>query len=268
MRMLRQVALAVAAIALSPALTFGAPLPGDPGNGISATPHDFVAGPANTNSTTAVGLCTFCHTPHKAQSTRLLWNHTLSVNTFSWGDAKTTTGGTNLPNITPGYQGASVRCLSCHDGTVAIGDVSWFNQGPAVANATKMGVAPLQVNNEFTITGGGLGGSEMKGNHPVAIPFPFANSAGTYNGNATGAHVDLTEWQADPTANGIRLFTDASGVGTDISAGTAAGKTGIECSSCHDPHNGKGVPTTSDFFLRGNYTGADANYICNKCHKK
>ena len=264
MRHLKHAVLALAAFALAPAVCFA--LPGDPGTGLTLTPHDFVAGPANTNGTTAVGLCTFCHTPHKAQSTKLLWNHTLSANTFSWSDATTTTGGTTLPNIAPAYQGASVRCLSCHDGTVAIGDVSWFNQGPTVANATKMGAAPGQVNNEFTISGGGLGGADMKGNHPVGVPFPFGNVAGTYNAITTGAQVDVNEWQADPTLNGIRLFTNT---GTSFTAGATAGKTGIECSSCHDPHNGVNkVPTTSDFFLRGDYTGNTAAYICLKCHKK
>ena len=76
----------------------------------------------------------------------------------------------------------------------------------------------------------------------------------------------MNEWQADPTTNGIRLFTD---VGGSVTAGATAGKTGIECSSCHDPHNGVGkVPTTSDFFLRGEMTGNSATYICLKCHKK
>ena len=43
---------------------------------------------------------------------------------------------------------------------------------------------------------------------------------------------------------------------------------GVQCSSCHDPHNGSGVPATSDFFLRGNLTGNDTTYLCLKCHKK
>jgi hypothetical protein len=264
MRTLRYVALAAAAFALSPAISFGQM---SAGTGLSLTPHDFVGGPAAVNGGT-VGLCTFCHTPHKAQSTRLLWNHTLSSNTFSWSDAATTTGGTNLPNISPAYQGASVRCLSCHDGTVAIGDVSWFaekpNNGAGALNTLTVLTAPGQVTpGEFAIASTG---GDLKGNHPVAIPFPFGNVASTYNGNTTGSNVDTSEWQANPTTAGIRLFTDTGG--GSITAGATAGKTGIECSSCHDPHNGHTVPTTSDFFLRGNFTGSDANYICNKCHKK
>lgn len=268
MRMSRQAILALAALALAPAVSFVHAAPGDPGAGLAATPHDFFAGPASGTNTQTVGLCTFCHTPHKAQSTRLLWNHALSANTFSWSDATTTTGGTTLPSITPAYQGASVRCLSCHDGTVAIGDVSWFKEQPwtgGALNPQKID-GTLGINNEFVITGGGTGGTDLKGNHPIAVPIPFGNAANTYNGNLTGTQVALTEWQADPSGLGIRLFNDA-GAGS-ISAGAVAGKTGIECSSCHDPHNGSGVPAGTDFFLRGQLTGSDTTYICLKCHKK
>lgn len=266
MKMSSRITMGLAALALAPGVSFGQAA----GAGLALTPHDFFGGPAGGGAnTTAVGICTFCHTPHKAQSTRLLWNHALSANSFSWSDATTTTGGTNLPTILPAYQGASVRCLSCHDGTVAIGDVSWFKEQPwsgGALNPTLMGAAPNQINNEFVITGGGLGGNDLKGNHPIAVPIPFANAANTYNGNTTGAQVALAEWQADPSALGIRLFNDA-GAGS-ISAGAVAAKTGIECSSCHDPHNGAGVPATSDFFLRGELTGNDTTYICLKCHKK
>ena len=259
MRHLKHAVLALAAFALAPAVSFGQGMTA--GTGLAGSIHDFVGGAGLPGNTQPAGLCTFCHTPHKAQSTKLLWNHTLSASTFSWSDATSTTGGTVLPTIAPAYQGASVRCLSCHDGTVAIGDVSWFSEGPKVLNTSTMGGVYAQ----GVLTGGGTGGGDMKGNHPVAVPFPFGNVAGLYNGITTGTGVDTSEWQANPTSTGIRLFTDAAG---SITAGATPGKTGIECSSCHDPHNGKTVPTTSDFFLRGDMTGNSATYICLKCHKK
>ena len=51
-------------------------------------------------------------------------------------------------------------------------------------------------------------------------------------------------------------------------AGATAGSTGIECSSCHDPHNKQAV---DDLFLRGTLTGntgGPTGYICLKCHQK
>ena len=225
-----------------------------PGTGISGTAHDFTSRGALTET---VGLCTFCHTPHRAPQTRLLWNHTLSELTYGWSDATTTVGGTPLPTFDKTWQGITKNCLSCHDGSVAIGDVAWFrSEGPKTIlseNHDTPGDPAL-------IAPGG----DLLGNHPVAHPFPFNGAASTYNGVANGTEAVASGWQADPTSLGIRLFID-NGAG-NVSAGTAVGQTGIECSSCHDPHNGTGV--IDEFFLRGMLTGIATDYICQKCHNK
>jgi len=245
---------------------------GDPGTGIAATSHDFTAGGGGglpfTPGTGSdgdgaplqnVGLCTYCHTPHKALTTKLLWNHTLSSNTFTWTDPETTAG-TKLPEIDGmTYNGATAKCLSCHDGSVAIGDVAWyFENGPQTLEPETMATHEPNFVIANTTTG------SLDGNHPVAIPYPFGNQASTYNGSATGAGANLNEWQADPQPNGIRLFTDEGG--GVIRAGATTSQTGIECSSCHDPHNG--VDAVDDLFLRGTIAGNDNNYICLKCHVK
>ena len=101
------------ALALVPALARAAP-----GDGIQGTLHDWSGAGAPTF--VGAGLCTFCHTPHKANSTLLLWNHTLSQNNFSW-DVPETTAGTTFPTIAgQTYKGNTAKCLSCHDGSVAV----------------------------------------------------------------------------------------------------------------------------------------------------
>jgi hypothetical protein len=232
--------------ALAPPLAWG-----QAGTGIGGTAHDF----SGIGAAVPTGLCTFCHTPHQAQSQALLWNHTLSTNTFSWTDTATTAGTTYPTFAGDTYQGATAKCLSCHDGSVAVGDIGWWLGGdPGILlNVTHGAGDPFNV---------GLGGN-MNGNHPVAMPIPFNNVGSTYNTVSTGAGIVLLEWKADPTANGIRLFNDN---GTTISAGPVAGQTGIECSSCHDPHNGPQVQ--DQFFLRGLVGGNTADYICIKCHTK
>ena len=224
-----------------------------PGGGIATTLHDFsVAGPVAGGG---VGLCTFCHTPHKATTTLLLWNHKLTTNSFSW-DVARTTAGTTFPTFAGDtYKGPTARCLSCHDGSVAVGDIVWWNkQVPATPlDPTLHGAGdPVNV---------GLAGA-MAGNHPVAMPYPYQQAVSTYNGATTGAGFVAAEWQSDPTTLNIRLFNDNAG---DIAAGPVAAQTGIECSSCHDPHNKASVDV---FFLRGNLTGNDTQYICLKCHIK
>ncbi len=103
----------------------------------------------------------------------------------------------------------------------------------------------------------------MKGNHPVAMPYPYLQAKNTYNGATTGDGFISAEWQIDPTGSNIRLFND-DGSG-NITAGVVATKTGLECSSCHDPHNKASV---DEYFLRGMMTGNNASYICLKCHIK
>ncbi len=252
------IAIATLAVAALGGLTARAA----PGDGIAGTAHDFTAynGTMNVED---VGLCTFCHTPHRAQTTRLLWNHTLSAETYSWSDITNTTGGTPLPSFDASWQGVSKNCLSCHDGTVAIGDVAWFNEtGPAyeILDHRHDTVADAAL---ITFASGDGGGGDMSGNHPVAHPFPFQGVASTYNSTTTGTSALGSGWVADPTANGIRLFNDAGG---EVTAGGVAGSTGIECSSCHDPHNGPNVP--EEKFLRGTMTGNTTDYLCLKCHDK
>ena len=239
--------LTFAMLALAPAIAWGAG-----GTGLTGTAHDFSAKGGG------VGLCTFCHTPHRAITTQLLWNHTLSSSTFSW-DVTKTTAGTDFPSFKGDtYTGPSAKCLSCHDGTVAVGDIAWWQEGKPVSLDNTKHAWPDTFNVGAT---GGVVGS-MKGNHPVAMPYPFGAAANTYNGVTTGSGATLTEWQATPVTP-IRVFND-DGSG-NISAGAVAGKTGIECSSCHDPHNKASV---DDLFLRGKMAGNTTDYLCLKCHIK
>ena len=139
-----------------------------PGTGIAGTDHDF-----SNIGNPATGLCTFCHTPHRAISTLLLWNHTLSVANYSW-DVPTTTAGTPFPTFKGDtYKGPTAKCLSCHDGSVAIGDIAWFGGSkPSVVDSERHGEG-ADVNVGF--------GGNLTGNHPVAMPYPYLNARNTYN---------------------------------------------------------------------------------------
>lgn len=225
-----------------------------PGTGIAGSPHDF-SGKSAGNVTT--GTCTFCHTPHRAIKTRLVWNHTLPARSYSWGpDFTVTDAGTPLPVIGQDWPGPTRFCLSCHDGSVAIGDVAWFNKqawnGSNVIDTTKvtLGINPPFTIEEFL--------KDMIGNHPVAAPYPYLRQRNTYNGVMTGAGIRMDRYVSNPTTSSggrIRLFRN---VGTDVQAGAAAGITGIECSTCHGVHNERGVVRKAPL-LR-------SDDICKECH--
>ena len=205
----------------------------------------------------SVGLCSYCHTPHSALSTTLLWNHKLSTNSFTWDDA-TTQAGTAYPTLAPTYKGTSVKCLSCHDGSVAVGDVNLYKDTtPANFNTFKVTGYTMIAN-----------GASMSKNHPIGMPYPFGQVTNTYNGVASGANTVWTEFVTDPVnqnSTKIKLYND-SGTGL-ITQGAVAGKSGIECSSCHDVHDKSSV---DEMLLRGKIEGSTAagGYICLQCHTK
>lgn len=61
--------------------------------------------------------CMFCHTPHGSYADEPVeWNHVLSVQTYNTYTSSTYGAGAGTPAA-----GVSKLCLSCHDGTVAMG---------------------------------------------------------------------------------------------------------------------------------------------------
>jgi len=205
------------------------------------------------------GLCTKCHTPHQARSTNLLWNHTLLATNYAW-DQPRTTAGTNYPTfVGDTYKGPSTKCLSCHDGTMASTDGVWFKRARVSGALYVASPGTLDTGHEVAHHDGSMAGS-----HPVAFPYPLNGAPNTYNGTTTGTELTYAEFVADPTTNGIRLFNDAAG---NITAGRVAGSTGMECTSCHDVHNGSRVQDVQ--LLTGSIDGSRADgYICTKCHNK
>jgi predicted CXXCH cytochrome family protein len=66
----------------------------------------------------AIGdACIFCHAPHNVQpNITPLWDHALSAQSYTAYTSTTYTSGAQTP-----ASGTSKLCLSCHDGTVAVG---------------------------------------------------------------------------------------------------------------------------------------------------
>lgn len=288
--------------------TTGVALASKGGEGIYNTRHDYatrtnylgtIADAGRAGKKNTAGQCSYCHTPHSAITTALLWNKTASANSFSW-DISKTDGGTNTATLAVGYKGPSVKCLACHDGSVAIGDVGLYRGSLAkVANTFKVGDIPTSfvdgtLTKNFTSSDQrpqfviGSGGN-LKGTHPIGMPYPFGQAVNTYNGVTTGSGVAVNEFAANPhqvstTSMGgglvasssypaalgtgnqtslVKLYTDTGGV---ITAGPTAGTTGMECSTCHDPHNKQ---TVDDWMLRGTNNGTvTEGYICTQCHLK
>ncbi|AMC12037.1 cytochrome C [Lutibacter profundi] len=144
-----------------------------------------------------------------------------------WNHEVTTTTFTlytsaSLDATTGQPDGSSKLCLSCHDGTVAMDNFGGQTGG------TKF------------ISGNDLVGTDLSSEHPVS--FTYDAALATTDGGLF-----------DP-------ITTSSGVGGTINADLLlAGK--VQCSSCHDVHNGSGV---AKLLVKSNASSA----LCLTCHNK
>ncbi len=244
---MRWAAAIVAAIALAPA--------GAVAQGLTGSRHDLSrTSTATIKAVSETRICVFCHTPHKAASTRLLWNKAAVVGQRGWATGTTTANGTQLPrDILP----ESKRCLSCHDGTIALGDVVNAGSGqpdPIAMTANAPSAAYL--------VGNGPSGDEMNGSHPVSIPYAGQSyngiTSGVTNPSAPGGYWAVT---TSGCVSPSGICTNKPTDGPYINLRGTASNAGIECATCHEPH-GK-YPNT--LFLRVTY---DASRLCQACHNK
>lgn len=247
-------ALAVVAVAV-PTLALAA-ITGSK-HDLSSTNTAVLVHSAGTNPTDQI--CIFCHTPHKAVSQALIWNHTAgTVTGFSGGF---TVGGTTLPTA---VAAPSRACLNCHDGTIAVGDVN----STTVANGGAGPLTLTTVANHTTAAGNLVGyalvgnGTNIDSNHPVSIPYAGATYNGVISGisaaNVTGNYTAITG-SCSGSPSGVCITAGANILPLFKVNGTDTG--GVECGSCHDVHN----KLNNTYFLRASATGSA---ICLACHIK
>lgn len=90
---------------------------------IVTTKHNLSrTGPGDIKALTEDRICVFCHTPHNANPRTPLWNKNVNAVNYStypiyWSPTMVS------PKVLTGPTGPSRLCLSCHDGTLALGEV-------------------------------------------------------------------------------------------------------------------------------------------------
>jgi hypothetical protein len=79
--------------------------------------HDLTATGGGPVKSAEADTCIFCHAPHNViPSVTPLWDHALSSQSYTAYTSSTYGSGPQTPGA-----GSSKLCLSCHDGTVAVG---------------------------------------------------------------------------------------------------------------------------------------------------
>ncbi|HEY4731916.1 MAG TPA: cytochrome c3 family protein [Gammaproteobacteria bacterium] len=236
---------------------------------IQNTRHNFSAtvipsGVTRTAAATSESqICAFCHTPHGATVAPKapIWNRTLSSATyilFNSGSLDATDLGQ------PGDK--SKLCLSCHDGTLALGAVNVLNrvelknQNQTVPFTGTMSDGTIPEGQGATTGFTRRLGVDLTNDHPISFTYDSAQAArdGELRDPATITHI----------------AERVPGVKPDIPLEDNK----VECISCHDPHIRSDLPGENAKFLRLNRFQAQApvegafsttdDIICLGCHDK
>jgi len=225
------------------------------------TQHNLsVSGPGSVTAVTESQICVFCHTPHQAEAipNAPLWNRQDSVAAYTPYTSDTIDA--NDIAATPG--GSSKLCLSCHDGTIAIGQVNVVNaQSNVTINMSGTGAGGIMPSGQGDNTGFTRKlGTDLSNDHPISFTYDstLANADGELRNPAFEAHIANR-------APGVKPLVPLEN-----------GQ--LQCTSCHDPHIRDTDITKNIKFLRlhrfqeGFATGGnfdDANdIICLACHDK
>lgn len=150
------------------------------------------SGPGPVRAVSEEEICVFCHTPHRARTSAPLWNRLDSTASYIPYNSPTLKAQPGQPT------GASKLCLSCHDGTIALGNV-------------VSRLSPIDM------TGGGVMppghtriGADLREDHPISFNYQTAL-------NQSGDKLTApATW--DP-----RVKLDANSE--------------LQCTSCHNPHD-------------------------------
>lgn len=160
--------------------------------GVATSKHNLsVSGPGTVKASTEDRVCIFCHASHNTTPNAPLWNRSASGAIYTPYTSTTLKSAPGQPN------GSSLLCLSCHDGTIALGNV--LSGSITMANGvTTMPAGP------------GLIGTDLSDDHPISFAFTAALAA------------QRGELASPATLTG-RVKLDKTGQ--------------IQCSTCHDAHN-------------------------------
>ena len=164
------------------------------GQTIVNTKHNLsVSGPGTVKASSETQICIFCHTPHNSSPVAPLWNRQNSGTTYVLYASSTLNATLGQPD------GASMLCLSCHDGTIGLGNIM---SGPQISFLGVTGVAymPSGVKN---LT------NNLSNDHPIS--FIYNSTLATNDGQLKNPAAITPPVKLDPSSK-------------------------VQCTSCHDPH--------------------------------
>ena len=122
--------------------------------GVRDSLHNLSAsGPGETKAVLGGRVCEFCHISHSANPKAPLWGRPATTATSIPYSSTTAIAQPGQPT------GTSLLCLSCHDGTIALGQV--LNRGNPISMA----------GGRDRIQGKGLTGTDLRDDHPISFEY-------------------------------------------------------------------------------------------------
>lgn len=220
-------------------------------------------------------ICVFCHTPHgTTPGVSPLWNKKLSSATYTVYTSLTLDSEVIKGSGLDQPAGSSKLCLSCHDGTLAIGDVnvmwglgtsnsSWYQQmlgtedyeattffegkmpygGNAVGGViAQSGISAVQSGFTRRL------GTDLTNDHPISVS--YTETLATRDGemrHMNNEQKSLAQTGSTPSyalggiigvrgESGYRPKVPLEPVGPPVSYGQYGKEGQVQCASCHDPH--------------------------------
>ena len=153
------------------------------------------SGPGKLKASAEPEICIFCHTPHGSAGDAPLWNRFSSGVIYTPYRSSTAKARIGQPT------GASRTCLSCHDGTVALGMVRSRKSGiPMRSEAARLGRGEAWL------------GTDLSDDHPISFTYDAALAA------------------ADGELRPPALLTGAVRLDHNRQ---------LQCTTCHDPHDSR-----------------------------
>jgi predicted CXXCH cytochrome family protein len=159
----------------------------DSAHNLSAT------GPGSVRAASERQVCKFCHTPHKAAPASALWNRRNQGVTYTPYSSSTAKAQLGQPS------GSSLLCLSCHDGTVALGEL-----------LDRKALVSMDGDATTIPPGRSRTGTDLSHHHPISF---------VYDAKLASLRGEL----ADPSSLPREIRLDS---GSEL-----------QCTSCHDPHD-------------------------------
>lgn len=226
-------------------------------NSVVGGPHNLSAGgPGTIKATSENEVCIFCHAPHNASPVKPLWNRAMPADAYTIYASRALDANPGQPT------GSSKMCLSCHDGTIALGAI--VSRDATIAMSGGLTTMP---------SGHSRIGTDLRDDHPVSFAFDSSlasrdphlrNPASLPEQTKLDANQELQCTTCHDAHNNAfdsflvmqnsasQLCTACHNMGTTLVTGHST------CNACHQPHTAPSGP----YLLRAQ----TVTQTCLRCH--